>query len=47
MYCSPSGVTLSLSNHVLMDTTYVGVPSWDRMGNVVKSWIYGTISPDL
>jgi hypothetical protein len=37
----------SLSDHVLMDTTYVGVPSWDRMDNVVKSWIYDTISADL
>jgi hypothetical protein len=37
----------SLSNHVLMDTTYVGVLSSDRMDNVVKSWIYGIISPDL
>jgi hypothetical protein len=37
----------SLTNHVLLDTTYVGVPTWDRMDSVVKSWIWGTISPDL
>jgi hypothetical protein len=37
----------SLSDHVLLDTTYVGVPAWDRMDSVVKSWIWGTISPDL
>jgi hypothetical protein len=37
----------SLSNHVLMDTTYVGVPSWDMMDSVVKPWIYDTIFPDL
>jgi hypothetical protein len=37
----------SLSDHVLLDTTYVGVPAWDQMDNVVKSWIWGTISPDL
>jgi hypothetical protein len=37
----------SLSDHVLMDTTYVGVLSWDRMDSVAKSWIYGTIFPDL
>jgi hypothetical protein len=28
--CSPSGVTLS--DHVLMDTTYVGIPAY-RMDN--------------
>jgi hypothetical protein len=27
----------SLSDHVLLDTTYVGVPAWDRMGSVIKS----------
>jgi hypothetical protein len=32
---------------VLLDTTYVGVPAWDRMDNVIKSWICDTISPDL
>jgi hypothetical protein len=37
----------SRSDHVLLDTTYVGVPAWDRTGSVVKSWIWGTISPDL
>jgi hypothetical protein len=37
--------SLSLSCHVLMDTMYVGVPSWDRMDSV-KSWIYDTISAD-
>jgi hypothetical protein len=37
----------SLSNHVLLDTTYIGVPAWDRMDNVIKSWIWGNISPDL
>jgi hypothetical protein len=36
-----------LSDHVLLDTTYIGVPIWDRMDNVVKPWIWGTISPDL
>jgi hypothetical protein len=30
-----------------MDTTYIGVPSWDHMDSVVMSWIYGTISHDL
>jgi hypothetical protein len=47
MSYSPSGITLSLSDHVLLDTTYVSVPAWDRMDNVVKSWIWATISPDL
>jgi hypothetical protein len=37
----------SLSNHVLLYTTSVGVPAWDRMDNIIKSWIWGTISPDL
>jgi hypothetical protein len=37
----------SLSDHVLLDTTYVGVPAWNQMDSVVKSWIWGTISPDL
>jgi hypothetical protein len=37
----------SLSDHVLLDTTYVGVLAWDRMDSVIKSWIWGTISPDL
>jgi hypothetical protein len=37
----------SLSDHVLIDTTYVSVPSWDRTDNIIKSWIYDTISPDL
>jgi hypothetical protein len=32
---------------MLLDTTFVGVPAWDRMDNIVKSWIWGTISPDL
>jgi hypothetical protein len=35
----------SLSDRVLLDTTYVGVPAWDRMASVIKSWIWGTISP--
>jgi hypothetical protein len=30
-----------------MGTTYGNVPSLDRMGNVIKSWIYSTISLDL
>jgi hypothetical protein len=38
---------LSLSDHVLLDTTYVGIPAWDQMDVIVKSWIWGTISPDL
>jgi hypothetical protein len=46
MLCSPSGITLSLSGHVLLDTTYVGAPDWDRIDSVVKLWIWGTISPD-
>jgi hypothetical protein len=29
----------SLSDHMLLNTTYVVVPTWDRMGNVIKSWI--------
>jgi hypothetical protein len=29
----------SLSDHVLLDTTYIGVPAWDRMASVIKSWI--------
>jgi hypothetical protein len=37
----------SLSNHVLLDTTYVGVLTWDRMDSVIKLWMWGTISPDL
>jgi hypothetical protein len=37
----------SLSYHMLMDTTYTGVPSWDRMDSIIKSWIYDTISPNL
>jgi hypothetical protein len=37
----------SLFDHVLMDTTYVGVPSWDRMDSIIKLWIYDTISPDM
>jgi hypothetical protein len=26
---------------------YVGIPASDRMDSVIKSWIWGTISPDL
>jgi hypothetical protein len=37
----------SLSDHVLLDTTSVSVPAWDRMDIVIKLWIWGTISPDL
>jgi hypothetical protein len=37
----------SLFDHVLLDTTSVGVPAWDRMDIVINSWIWGTISPDL
>jgi hypothetical protein len=37
----------SLSDHVLLDITYVGVPAWDQMDNIVNSWIWHTISPDL
>jgi hypothetical protein len=32
---------------MLLDTTSVGIPTWDRMDNVVKSWIWGTISADV
>jgi hypothetical protein len=32
---------------VLLDTTYVSIPTWDRIYSVVKSWIWGTISPDF
>jgi hypothetical protein len=49
-WCDNVLVTLghySLSDHVLLDTTYVSVLTWDRMDNVVKSWIWGTISPNL
>jgi hypothetical protein len=35
-----------LSDHVLLDTMYIGVLAWDQMDIVVKSWIWGTISPD-
>jgi hypothetical protein len=37
----------TLSDHVLMHTTYIGVLFWDRMDSVVNSWIYDTISPNL
>jgi hypothetical protein len=37
----------SLSDHVLLDPTSVGVPAWDQIDIVVKSCIWGTISPDL
>jgi hypothetical protein len=37
----------SLSDHMLLDTTYVSIPTWDRMDNIIKSWIWGTISLDL
>jgi hypothetical protein len=37
----------SLSDHVLLDITSIGILAWDRMDSVVKSWIWGTISPDL
>jgi hypothetical protein len=37
----------SLSDHVLLDTTYISVLAWDRMDNVIKLWIWGTNSPDL
>jgi hypothetical protein len=29
----------SLSDRVLLDTTYVGIPAWDRMASVIKLWI--------
>jgi hypothetical protein len=29
----------SLSDHMLLDTTYIGIPAWDRMDTVIKSWI--------
>jgi hypothetical protein len=37
----------SLSDHVPLDTTYIGILAWDWMDSVVKLWIKGTISPDL
>jgi hypothetical protein len=37
----------SLSDHMLLDPTSIGVLAWDRMDNIVKSWIWGTISPNL
>jgi hypothetical protein len=37
----------SLSDHVLLDTTYVGVSAWDWMDSIIKSWIWGIISHDL
>jgi hypothetical protein len=40
-------LSLSLSDHVLLDTTYIGIPAWDMMDSVIKSWIWGTIPPDL
>jgi hypothetical protein len=36
----------SLSDHVLLDTTYVSVSDLDRIDSLIKSWIWGTISPD-
>jgi hypothetical protein len=35
------------SSHVLSNGTFVDVPAWDKMDMVVKSWLYGTISPEL
>jgi hypothetical protein len=37
----------ALFDHVPSDATFVDVSIWDRMDNVVKSWIYDTISPEL
>jgi hypothetical protein len=37
----------SLSDHVLLDTTYVSILAWDQMDSIIKSWIWGTIFPDL
>jgi hypothetical protein len=36
----------ALADHVLSDDSFVDVP-WDRMYMLVKSWIFGTISPEL
>jgi hypothetical protein len=41
-WCNKVLLTLrcySLSDHVLLDTTCVGVSAWDRMDSVVRSWI--------
>jgi hypothetical protein len=32
---------------MLLDTMSISVPTWDQMDSVIKSWIWGTISPDL
>jgi hypothetical protein len=37
----------ALFNHVLFDATFIDVSVWGRMGSVVKSWIYDTISLEL
>jgi hypothetical protein len=37
----------ALSDHVLSDDSFVDVPAWDRMDMLVKSWLFGTISPEL
>jgi hypothetical protein len=37
----------ALSDHVLSDDCFVDVPAWDKMDMLVKSWLFGTISPEL
>jgi hypothetical protein len=37
----------ALADHVLSDDSFVDVPAWDMMDMLVKSWIFGTISPEL
>jgi hypothetical protein len=32
----------SLFDHMLLDTTYVGILAWDQMDSVIKSWIWCT-----
>ncbi|CAN6328963.1 unnamed protein product [Urochloa humidicola] len=36
-----------LSDHVLSDAPLPASPDWVRMDCVVKSWIIGTLSPEL
>jgi hypothetical protein len=37
----------ALPDHVLSDDSFVDVPAWDMMDMLIKSWLFGTISPEL
>jgi hypothetical protein len=37
----------ALSDLVLPDDSFIDVPTWDTMDMLVKSWLFGTISPVL